>query len=340
MTADMAIDLGSANNGSLLRSEARRITHRRLIRWLVLIGAVAYLGILAIIWTQHARTTPAELAKAQQRLDQMVAEQRVWWQHCQQSVPAGETAENYCGPAPTAENFGDVEGFLPRTPFTMAGDLVAVSLGLGALAACLCFLVAATAIGAEWSQKTLMALLFWEPRRLKVFATKVLVVALGTAGLALLAQALLIPIGLLFASVKGSTQTPPEFWSHLLAQQGRLALLAVLLGMIGFGVANLVRNTGAALGAGFVYLVLESVAHAVRPEWQSWFLTPNAIALVNEGGLSVGWETREPVLGPDGALNTYKEVLLTNLHGGLVIGSVALVLLALGGWSFKRRDLT
>ena len=31
---------------------------------------------------------------------------------------------------------------------------------------------------------------------------------------------------------------------------------------------------------------------------------------------------------------------MSNWHGGLVIGGVALILLVLGGWLFKRRDLT
>lgn len=345
-TTSVVPELEARPGGSLLRSEVRRITHRRLVRWLVLLGLVVYVGILAIAWTQYAKTTPAELAKAQARIDQMVEEQRVYRQDClnhpppPDQLPPGETAESMCPPEPTADMFGDVESFLPHAPFTMDTELPAMSLGLGALAACVCFLIGATAIGAEWSQKSLVALLFWEPRRLKVFATKVGVVVVGVALLAALAQALLVPIGFLFGTVKGSTSTPSDFWGDLLAQQARVVLLAVLLGLIGFGIANLVRNTGAALGAGFVYFVVEIVLLNVRPQWQPWYLTTNAGALVTEGGLSVYWETGPPTMDSEGNLVMGQEHVLTNLHGGLVIGGVALVLLVVGGWLFKRRDLT
>lgn len=340
LVADVIPELEPGPRGSLLRAEVRRITHRRFIRWLVLAAVVVYLGILAIAWTQYAKAGPEELAKGQERIEALVAEQTVYWQQCVNEVPAGETADSYCGPRPTAENFGSAADFVPHSPFGMESDLPAMSLGLGALAACVSFLIGATAIGAEWSQKTLMALLFWEPKRLKVFATKIGVVVAGLAGLAALAQAVLIPIGYLFGAVKGTTDTPPGFWGDLVAQQARLVLLAVLLGLIGFGIANLVRNTGAALGAGFVYFVVEIVAMNVRPQWQPWFLTTNAGALVQEGGLRVGWSTGQMSVQSDGSVSDLKEVLLTNLHGGLLIGAVATVLLLAGGWLFKRRDLT
>ena len=62
-------------------------------------------------------------------------------------------------------------------------------------------------------------------------------------------------------------------------------LLTVLAGLLAFGLTNLVRNTGAALGIGFVYLVIaESAVRALRPRWQPWLLSDNAVALVQDGG--------------------------------------------------------
>ena len=59
---------------------------------------------------------------------------------------------------------------------------------------------------------------------------------------------------------------PAGFWGDLLAAQGRSVLLTVLVALLGFGLTNLVRNTGAALGIGFVYFaVLENGVRACRP---------------------------------------------------------------------------
>ena len=247
-----------------------------------------------------------------------------------------------CGP-PVAdrETFGAAEDYLPKRPFDVARELPSFSIGIGVMVACFCFLMGATWIGAEWSQKTLMALLFWEPRRLKVFLTKITVAGRragsrrrGRAG----------RDGSVPASSSARPRAPPRssdaFWGDLLAQQGRLVLFAVLLGLIGFGIANLIRNTAAALGVGFVYFIAEIILQNVRPAWQEWFLTINAGALVNEGGLRVYIYTGEPVFQSDGSISDGREVLISNWHGGLVLGGLALLLLLVGGFLFKRRDLT
>ena len=54
-------------------------------------------------------------------------------------------------------------------------------------------------------------------------------------------------------------------------------LLTVLVALLGFGLTNLIRNTGAALGVGFVYFaIVETAVRALRPAWQPWLLSTNA----------------------------------------------------------------
>jgi hypothetical protein len=115
-------------------------------------------------------------------------------------------------------------------------------------------------------------------------------------------------------------------------------LLAVLAGLLGFGLTNLVRNTGAALGIGFVYFaVLETAIRAFEPTWQPWLLTNNAVGLVLRGGLPLPIYDRTAV-GPTGEIG-YREYLLGNLQSGVFLAVVAAVIVAAGVVLFARRDV-
>jgi ABC-type transport system involved in multi-copper enzyme maturation permease subunit len=231
-----------------------------------------------------------------------------------------------------------LEAFLPNPPFDFVAAAQNGSMGFAAAAAVLAFLVGATWIGAEWSSRGLVALLFWEPRRYKVIATKIGVLIGAAAVFGVLAQAAWLGMAGILSAVAGhSSSQPPGFWSDLLATQGRGALLAVLAALGGFGLTNLVRNTGAALGAGFVYFaVVETAIRALSPAWQPWLLTNNAIALLMPGGF--------PVPVPGGSVDPSgfdggREYLITNLQGGVLLGAVGAVIIGVGVVLFARRDV-
>lgn len=143
------------------------------------------------------------------------------------------------------------------------------------------------------------------------------------------------------ASQLGRTGPLPDgFYGDLFAQQGRVILLVVFTGLLGFGIANLVRNTGAALGVGFVYFaVVENAVRIFRSSWQEWLLTDNAAALVLDGGSRI-FIYGEAFVDERGAfVDSGRELVLTNLHGGLVLGIATAVLVGLGVVLFARRDL-
>ena len=62
--------------------------------------------------------------------------------------------------------------------------------------------------------------------------------------------------GILRAVVGLDAALPEGFWSDLLQTQARGVLLTVIAALLAFGLTNLVRNTGAALGIAFVYLII------------------------------------------------------------------------------------
>jgi ABC-type transport system involved in multi-copper enzyme maturation permease subunit len=138
--------------------------------------------------------------------------------------------------------------------------------------------------------------------------------------------------GILDALAGTGEPLPAGFWGDVLAVQGRGVLLAVITALLGFGIANLTRNTGAALGAGFVYFaVLETASHILRPSWEPWLLTNNAVGLIAPGGFVV------PL--PDDGPTGFTEYTITNLQAGLYLGAVTAVVVGAGVVLFARRDI-
>ncbi|MCY7365815.1 MAG: hypothetical protein LH469_10980, partial [Frankiaceae bacterium] len=194
---------------------------------------------------------------------------------------------------------------------------------------------------AEWSSRAMVALLFWEPRRLRVLAVKAGVLAGAVALFAVVAQAVWWLTARGLAAGLGRTGDLPDgFTGQVLALQGRAALLAVLVGLLGFGLAQLLRNTGAALGVAFVWFaVVENVVRGVRPAWQEWLLTDNAAALVLRGGNTIYVYDGATVDENGAFLDSGREIVLSNLHGGLVLAAAVAAVLAVGAVLFVRRDL-
>ncbi|MGY1616326.1 hypothetical protein ACI797_06225 [Geodermatophilus sp. SYSU D00691] len=329
----------AAGLGGLVRAEAHRFRARRFIQVLLGLLLLGWLTAVLVALPQFGQPTADELAAARQLQAENVTASNEGRAEClaDPDLPDDVPPEEFCGPPITAEDL-PLGMFLEEAPFSFVAAARAGALGFAAAAAVLAFLLGATWIGAEWSTRSIVALLFWEPRRYRVMGVKLGVLAAGGALLGVLAQAAWLAMAGILSAVAGDGAAPPEgFWSSLLALQGRAVVLTVLAALAGFGLANLVRNTGAALGAGFVYFaVLETAIRALRPTWQPWLLTNNAVALVNPGGLQLFLETGAPDENGFVAMTGY---VVGNLQGGLVLGGVTAALVVAGVVLFARRDL-
>jgi len=328
-----------AGFGSLLRSEAHRFRSRRFIQLLLVLAVVGWVVATVIGLLNYGTPDDGDLADAQARLDQIVAEQQGYRDEClaDPGIPDDTTPEEWCGPAPTAENFGGPEAFLDKAPFDLGDAGTGGALGVAALAAALAVAMGATWIGAEWSTRTIVALLFWVPRRLQVMGAKLVVLIAAAALFGVLAQAAWLATAGIWQAAVGSTEPLPEdFWGTLLQTQARGVLLVVLAAVLAFGLTNVVRNTGAALGIAFVYTaIVENILRALRPHWEPWLLTSNALGLVQDGGYTIIYWNDGPI-GPDG---NPPEYYLGPLQAGVYLGAVAWVLAAVGALLFAKRDL-
>lgn len=326
---------------SLLRAETRRFASRRFIRVLLLLAAVGYAAVLLIGFTQYSRTTPEVMADAQRKVDTMFAQNEQFRGQClaDPTRPKGVTAEEFCGPPMTAENFGEARHFVDSQPFDLAVDGLNGAQGMAFATAALAFLIGATFIGAEWSGRSLVALLFWEPRRTRVMAAKLAVLTGSAVLLAALVQGAWLAGARLLATNRGSTDVPAGFWGDYLGTAGRGVFVAVVAALLGFGLANAVRHTAAALGIGFLYFaVVESMVRAFRPSWQPWLFTDNAFAFIQNEPYTV---YVNGTFVDDRGFTQYgsHETVISHLHAGLVLGLVSLAVVAVGVLLFKRRDL-
>jgi hypothetical protein len=327
---------------SLLAAELQRMTARRFVRLLVIIGALGYLVALVVATTQFSKPTQAILDDARAKQAQVLAESEAARQQCVANppspLPPGVTSvDEICGGPNTADSI-PLDQFIGKSPFRLAKDYTTGAVGVAAGTAAVMFLIGATYVGAEWSTKTMTALLFWEPRRLKVVGTKAFVVAVTAAVLAVLAQLVWSGAARFLATTRGETDVPDGWLSEALGVQARGVLLVVLVALLGFGLANLIRNTGAALGVAFVWFaVLENLVRAVRPAWQRWLVSDNVGALVSPGGTRFGYPGT--AVDANGNVQNFVEVHLSNLHGGLVLGVVTAAVLVVGTVLFRRRDL-
>lgn len=326
---------------ALLAAESLRLRSRRLVRVLLVLGAVGYLAALLLAATQYAQPSAAGLADATARRQQVLAQQEQYRQDCVANVgtPQGPPTAEQCGPQLTADDIGSVQDFIDKQPFTLNREGRDGALVVAAGTAVFAFLLGATYVGAEWSSRSMVALLFWELRRYRVMAVKLAVLTGVAAALAVLSQGVWLLAARVLAATRGSTSTPKHLWPELAAASGRGVLLVVLMALLGFAVANLIRNTAAAFGAGFVYFaIIENVIRAVYPGWQPWLLTDNAVALVTHGGHTIF--LNEGFVDARGFYqSTGRQIIISNLHGGLVLGSVTALAVGGGVILFARRDL-
>lgn len=196
-------------------------------------------------------------------------------------------------------------------------DLGDALMGLSFPLIMLGWLVGATSIGAEWTHRTISALLTWEPRRTRVLATKAVAAATFTA-------ILVVFLEIVFAGVitPGTTADATGVdWGEYARIGGRILLVAVVASGLGFGLATIGKNTGAALGGGMAYLlIVESLVRAYKSEWDRWLLGSNMTRVI-EGGQPFGLDERST----GGAAVV------------LVLYAAGVFLLAL--WFFRRREM-
>lgn len=316
----------------LIRAELDRLASRRL-PLILLLAALVAVGLFQLAVAESVRPpSPAEVAAAREGYEQA----RQDWQENRAEIEAQCAQEGLpleqCFPEPTEADFGLAP--IPYDEIVSAGVLLSASLAM-----LVCYLMAASAIGAEYTTGSLSNWLTFVPRRGRVFASKLVAVGLGAA----LAGALLggAMIGASALITRGFDQ-PLTGFAGVAASAGRGVALAVVAAVLGFCVAMLTRYTVAALGVVIGYLLAVLVTNILGflvpaiSELKRWALETNIQAFLNHGHTYVVFRRQ---VTAEGVQVLPVERTLSFAAGAGYLAVLAAALIVITALVFRRRDV-
>lgn len=314
----------------LVRVELRRFFSRRLTK-LACLGVLVVLAI-ALFGIQQ-QTYDSVPSRVQERTQQQIKQ-------CE-SAQAGARQQDPSADFRCAEMAGQLEG--QPTPSFVATTREA-GQGLALLFAVVGFLIGATFLAAEFTSGALGNWLTFEPRRRRVYVSKMVAAALGSVPLTV------VGLGLLAGGVAFVTRYYGMAGAVPADQRNSLGWLALRIVVItaastvgGASLGGLLRNTAAALGVTLAYAVLvEGIFPALIQRLVSdprpWLIQSNFQAWVNHGLRYYVSPCDES--GGQGMSCEGVERTLTFAHGSIYLAVLLVVFLALGGWVFSRRDVS
>ena len=321
----------------LIGAELRRLASRRmtLVTGIVLLLAV---GLFQLLVVQEASPpSAAEVAEQRQFFEQAHDDwERNHDANVKECLAQGESQANcdmyYAEPTPA-------DFALTATPFDQIAE---IAMFLAAFLAMLAaYLVGSSFIGAEYSTGSLANWLTFVPQRLRVYASKLLAVALASAVGGAVISFLVLGLAAVITKAYGGALTGAGRYA---AVGGRAVVLAVIAGVLGFVLALVTRHTVAALGAVLGYLLVSTVLGGLAQNadgplhWlPPWLPENNVQAFLMHG--STYQQYRQTVTA-EGTSGDSIERHITFGHSALywlVVLAVAAVGAAL---VFRRRDVT
>jgi ABC-2 type transport system permease protein len=313
----------------LFRSELLRARSRRLVPMLLVGGVLLIVVALVIAAANSHRPSPEQIAAAN-------AFSQKQFTRCMQGrflapgepVPGGFTSlEDFCRQATTASTdvglqLRDAPDIIEHTSTStvLLGVVLGASLG-----------------GADWTAGTMATLLAWEPRRIRVFLIRALVVVLVVVAATLFLQILLLAGFRLAVALRGTSVGAPSTW---LSDAGkailRVAVVASAFGLIALALAMVGRSTVAAVGVLFGYLILfEGVIAGFRPSIADRLLVRAGEVLVSQQPI---YDTSSG--GSAVAQSTGQQPILLGLTEASVVLTVYVVVLAVVALLvFRARDV-
>ena len=326
---------------TLTKVELRRLFSRRLTL-IALLGALVVTGLLLSEVNQQAKPLSGVQLKFQK--SQFDQAHKSWEangvQQAKECLKQQTIAQNsdpkanfHCNEMePKLANWGK-----PKAKFS---DLMqSTLLNWSYLLAFISFLIGAGFVAAEFSSGSIGNWLTFEPRRMRVYVSK-----LAAAGMGLI-PATLVLLGLLFAGVwlitahYGSTAgTTATLWHELGLMASRALALAVVAAVVGAAMGTLFRHTAAVFGIAMGYLVIvEGIFGHLLQNSQPWLIRLNMTGWLQHGTKYYIQACKTDSQGNFGCEGVEK--LLGFGHSWTYLGLLAVLAIATSAIVFQRRDV-
>lgn len=334
---------------NLFKTELHRLLRRRLT---LLFGVVAAGGLVllsVVLWfNSESEVSPGEQAYAEEQvavyqaeLDRCEADEdyfaKEWGFDVDEDYPE-LSHEEVCGEMLSW-------GTQPSDHYTVyifdfSAEGVWMLVGIAIVGGLTTMLLAASAIGAEWSSGNMANLLVWHPGRLRVWGAK-LAASLALAAAALVAM-LLLGFGLLYLVAATSGQVGEldgRWWEESLAILGRTVVMGLGMTVLGAALAMLGRHTAIAGGVIAGYLVIGDLL--VRLAGFAFNVKyPDLFSLYTWVGAWISGEVTlfANVMSANGEFED--QMVLTATDAGILLGVIVALIAGLATWAFAKRDVT
>jgi len=322
--------------------ELRRLFSRRLTT-VALLGALFVTVLMMLATFQEAKPLSGdELASQQVQLEQA---QKDWATNGEQQVKdclRQQAEAQKTDPKallgcdhmePTAANWGK-----PQAKFAdfMPGAL----LGGSYLLTFVGFVIGASFVAAEFSSGSMANWLTFEPRRMRVYGSK-----LAAAGLGLIPATVAL-LGLLTAGVwliirhfSPTVGTTAKVWGDLGEMGARSLALALAATVTGAAIGVLLRRTVAVLGIAVGYLVLvEGVFGQALQGARPWLLQLNVNSWLQHGASYFVESCKTDAQGGYSCQGVEK--VLSFGHSSAYLGLLVVGAVGLAALVFRRRDVS
>lgn len=326
----------------LTKVELRRLFSRRLTI-IALLGGLVVTGMMLFGAYQGAKPlSSAEKASQQVQLDQA---QKEWATNGEQQVKdclVGQADAQKTVPKadfgcehmePTAANWG-------KQPATFPQTMPAVLLGASYLLAFIGVVVGAGFVSAEFSSGSMANWLTFEPRRMRVYASKLAATGLGLIPVALAMLSLLTAgVWLIINHYASTAGTTAKVWGDLGEMAGRSVALALVAAVVGAATGVLLRHSAAVLGIAIGYFVLvEGVFGQALQGARPWLLQLNVNGWLEHG---TKYYVEKCATDAQGNYNCQGvENVLTFGHSAAYLAVLVMLVVGLGALVFRRRDVS
>lgn len=335
---------------SLVRAELRRLTKRRITRYLLLLVVLGLTTIAVAFSLASQKIGPEQRAAAQAEADRQFQQVQAYHQQevaaCEAAKARGENVDRWgpnCGKdfGPQREQF-EAEWYLPfqfnfRDYFS---DTISVLCGILIMFA---FIVGASYVGAEWNSGGMMNLLLWRPKRLTVLFTKLGVLLGALLVVSVVLGALWTAAFWLIAKYDGQTgDVTAGAWRSFALDGARGFGLVLATAVVAFGLASFGRHTAMALGAVLavgvvVEIGLRTVLEIASVPFAGRYVLSTYVASWFEKKLTLE-DYRSCEFTSGECLPA--QFVITWQDSALVFGIGTAAVLALATLAMRRRDIT